>query len=75
MWNMTGNESTRKALCPSGPRSVTQAKAYPLLGFSSVYAGRGSNPLGVNIFVLSLGLTHNSAAALMATCGFSCFFL
>jgi len=25
--------------------------------------------------VLSLGLTHNSAAALMATCGFSCFFL
>ena len=36
---------------PSGPRRVTQAKAYlSQSGFSSAYAGRGSNPLLVNFF-------------------------
>lgn len=38
---------------PSGPRRVTQAKAcLSQSGFSSAYAGRGSNPLLVNFFTL-----------------------
>ena len=41
---------------PSGPRRVTQAKAcLSQSGFSSAYAGRGSNPLLVSFFTYSHG--------------------
>ena len=52
---------------PSGPRRVTQAKACLIRsGFSSAYAGRGSNPLLVNFFV---SIMHPSTGALLTFIG------